>query len=760
MVDKTFEIRVRGVVQGVGFRPFIYKLANGMKLVGEVLNDTEGVLIRLNSQNEIIAKLEIKIKNESPPLSKIDSIETKEIEYKEFSRFEVVESECTDEKSVFIPPDTSICEDCKVELFDMNNHRFNFPFINCTNCGPRFGIIRDIPYDREKTSMKKFPMCKRCNAEYDDPADRRFHTEPTSCPVCGPKYYLYNNKKELLSENINKIISELSSLLKNGAIIAIKGEGGYHLAANAQNSDAVKILRERKQRPFKPFALMVKNIEIAEKFLNISDEEKSLLLSKERPIVILKKKREFLSNLIAPGLTYLGVMLPYSPIQHLIFNSIGEMILVMTSGNISNEPIISDEKELFEKLIGVADYFITSNREIVQQSDDSVLFVNNNSPYMIRRAKGFVPLPIVGSHSDSNFFAAGSDIKNSFALSKENLVFLSQYIGDLASPLTEKIYKRTIDHYKNLFMIEPEIFVSDLHPGYFSTKITDMLWHGEGKRIKVQHHHAHISAVLEENNVNEKVLGVSFDGTGYGEDGNIWGGEFFIADKKEYSRVGYFDYFPLPGGDTAVKEIWRIGLSLAASVFGKDPFPSNEKRVIVTEMIKKKINSPLCCSVGRLFDGVSSILGFSDTISTEAEAAQLLEEAALRSDSLLVFPLKLKESNGGTPIVIDYTQLIGDIVLHRQKGISSDDLARIFHNSIADVTVKVLKKLREIGSINKVALSGGVFQNRLLLNMVISGLQRENFTILLPKELPFNDGAIAFGQIVSAKAILKSSSLQ
>ncbi len=755
MAEKTFEIRVRGIVQGVGFRPFIYRIANELKLTGEVLNDTEGVLIRINAKAFEIPGIEMKIRGEAPPLSKIDSVESKEIKNRTFTGFTVVESELTDQKSAFIPPDTAICEDCRRELFDEADHRYKFPFINCTNCGPRFSIIRDIPYDRKQTSMHKFPMCEHCQKEYNNPADRRFHTEPTACPVCGPKYFLFDREKKLLADNIEDILSTCWELLKKGKILAIKGEGGYHLAADALNNNSVKELRERKQRPFKPFALMVRDLNIAEEFLKISEAEKKILSERERPIVILKEKEKKVSDLVAPGLTHLGIMLPYSPLQHLVFDRIGDMVLIMTSGNISDEPIISEEDELFEKLSGVADYFITSDRDIVQQSDDSVLFVNNGSPFMIRRAKGFVPVPFLSSPADLNFFAAGSDIKNSFALSKDNLIFLSQYIGDLESPLTEKKYNRTISHFRNLFQIEPSVFVSDLHPGYFSTKITDRLWkESGGERIKVQHHHAHIAAVLEENNEENKVIGISYDGTGFGADGNIWGGEFLIADKKEYSRAAHFSYFPLPGGEAAIKDVWRIGLSLLISAFGKDVLPVEPQRKIVAELIEKDINSPQCCSVGRLFDGVSSLLGFSDSISTEAEAAQLLEEAALRSDTTLSFPMDVAGGGPGAPLIIANQALIMELWDKMEAGIHPDDLARAFHNSIAEVTIQVLRRLRESTGINKVVLSGGVFHNRLLLAMIEEDAASENFEILLPEELPFNDGAIAFGQIVVAKALL------
>jgi len=757
MAEKTFEIRVRGIVQGVGFRPFIYRIAHELNLKGEVLNDTEGVLIRINVKAFEISGIEMKIRGEAPPLSKIDSIEKKEINYRIFTDFTVVKSEHTDQKSAFIPPDTAICDDCRKELFDKDDRRYYFPFINCTNCGPRFSIIRDIPYDRNQTSMDKFPMCKECQKEYDNPSDRRFHTEPTACPDCGPEYFLYNRKRELITKNIEEILGKSIRLLKDGKILAIKGIGGYHIAADAKNDNAVRNLRERKQRPFKPFGLMVRDVKSAREFLEISKSEEETLLSKERPIVILKENKKMVSELVAPGLTHLGMMIPYSPFQNLLFEKEKDMILIMTSGNISDEPIISEEDELFEKLENVADYFLTTNRKIIQQSDDSVLFVSEEKPFIIRRSKGFVPVPFFTSRSKRNIFAAGSDIKNSFALSKENLVFLSQHIGDLESPLTEKKYLNTIEHFKNLFQIEPSVFVSDLHPGYFSTKITDKLFEKSGgERLKIQHHHAHIAAVLEENKEEKKVIGISYDGTGFGDDGHIWGGEFLITDKREYDRAAHFNYFSLPGGEAAIKDVWKIGLSLLISTFGKDPMPGSPERRVVSELIEKNINSPLCCSVGRLFDGVSSILGFSDSISTEAEAAQLLEEAALRSDNSTAFPLTISNATSENPIIIESSSLIKELIRNKNIGMLPEDLARIFHNSIADSTIKVLKILRDQTGINKVVLSGGVFHNRLLLNMIGKVARSEQFELLLPKELPFNDGVIAFGQIISAKAKLEN----
>ncbi|MEN8153630.1 MAG: carbamoyltransferase HypF [Acidobacteriota bacterium] len=751
MEIKTFEIRVRGIVQGVGFRPFIYKLAHETNLKGTVLNDTEGVLIRINCSREIAAGFAETIKKKSPSLSKIVKIELKEIEWEEFSGFKVVESNLTKVKNTFIPPDTAVCEDCLKELFDPGDRRYHFPFINCTNCGPRFSIIYDIPYDRKFTAMNDFPMCNDCRREYEDPKNRRFHTEPTSCPECGPAFFLKDKNGKILSSDIEVILDSIPGFIKEGKIVAIKGIGGFHLAVDAKNDKAVKLLRDRKQRPFKPFALMVNDINKASEFLDVSKAEEKLLLSKERPIVILKEKKKIVSPDVAGGLSHLGLMLPYSPFQFLLFSKDKEMVLIMTSGNVSDEPIVYEEEILFKKLGNIADYFVTSNRKIVEQSDDSVMFVENERPFYIRRSKGFVPIPAFSKKAKKNIFASGSDIKNSFALAKDNLVFLSQYIGDLESPLTERVYKKSIDHFKNIFDINPEIIVSDKHPNYFSTQIANELSKNGAKRVSVQHHHAHIAAVLEENNLDEKVIGIAFDGTGYGTDGKIWGGEFLIADREDFKRGAHFSYFKLPGGEAAIKEVWRIGLSLLHETFGKDIYEGSPERKIIVELLEKKINSPECCSVGRIFDGVSSLLGMSEVISTEAEAAQLLEEAAMKHKEKRSFPVGILKNEKNSPYIVDVKGIIKNIIELKEKGVPAEDIAYAFHHSLMKVTVKIAKQLRENFNINKVALNGGVFQNRLFLRLILKELKENNFEILLPKEFPFNDGGIALGQITVTK---------
>ncbi len=746
---KCFEIRVEGIVQGVGFRPYIFRIASDMKLNGFVRNDTEGVFIKICAEKKAAEQFIEEIKSNPPPLSIINNIGLKESHEEKFDTFEVAQSRITKKREAFIPPDTALCQNCHKELLDPSDRRFHFPYTTCTHCGPRFSIISDIPYDRKNTAMKPFPMCRDCKNEYEDPFDRRFHTEPTSCPACGPKYFFKNKNGDILSDNISDIIEMTENSIKSGLIVAIKGVGGFHLAADAKNSEVVRKLRERKRRPFKPFAVMAGSIEYASEFLKISEKEREILLSKERPIVILQEKNRVVSELVAPGLTHMGVMIPYSPLQILLFEKMDDdKILIMTSGNISDEPIIYDEENLFENLGSIADVFVTSNRKIVQQSDDSVIFVVDEKPFFMRRSRGFVPAPLFSDRNDSKFFAAGADLKNSFALSKDDKIILSQYIGDLESPLTEKVFIRTVDHFKKIFDIDPDITVSDMHPNYFSSAIAEKL--GEGKkRFKVQHHHAHIASVLDEHNFDEKVLGLAFDGTGYGTDGNIWGSEILVSDRREFVRRGHLDYFMLPGGEQAIKDVWKIGYSLLYKTFGRDSHLTDKSREYIFEIMEKEINSPLCCSVGRLFDGISSILGISDSVSTEAEAAMLLEERALKRKTESSFTVGIEKK--GIEYIFKTVDFVKGVLDMTGSGHSVEDAAYAFHNSLVISTIEVLKNLRDKTGLNNVVLSGGVFQNRILLNLFLEKLGSDNFRVMLPAKVPLNDGCIALGQISVAK---------
>ncbi len=754
-MKKHLSIRINGIVQGVGFRPFIYRLAIENNIKGYVLNDTEGVTIEAEAEEESLKRFVKAIKDEFPPLAIIQEIKIEETPLQGYTRFWIEKSRKTDKKATFIPPDTNLCKDCLRELFDPADRRYHYPFIVCTHCGPRFSIVKDIPYDRGNTSMAPFPMCAECKKEYEDPLDRRFHTQPTCCPACGPRLFLYKKDKTLISENTEKIVQKTYELLKAGHIVAIKGVGGFHLACDATNDEAVARLRERKRRPFKPFALMVGNIEKIEEFLYVSPKERELLLSKERPIVILKEKKRVVSKFVAPHLTHIGIMLPYTPFQYMLFSLDKDLILVMTSGNLSDEPICFRDEEAFERLKEIADYFVTYNREIVAHSDDSVMFVLKETPFFIRRSKGFVPAPILmKKKAPIHLFASGADLKNSFALAKEGIVILSQYLGDLESPITQKVYKEAVSHFLKIFDVHPEIFISDMHPNYFTTRLTDELAEGK-RRLKMQHHHAHIASVMAEYEIEEPVIGLAFDGTGFGIDHKIWGSEFLIADRKGFKRAVHFSYFMLPGGEKAIKEVWRTGLSLLYQArISLDYLPLKKKYPvdIICQMLKKKLNSPYACSIGRIFDGVAAILGIAEVISTEAEAAQKLEEEALKTEKFQKIEVPFEEKEG--EIIISTEELIKKLIELKDKGVASSEIALSFHWALIEVSFKMVELLRERYGIKKVVLSGGAFQNKLLLKGLWEALEKAGFEVFLPKKTPLNDGGIALGQIVIGQEAL------
>lgn len=747
-------IRVNGIVQGVGFRPFVYNLADKYELKGFVLNNTEGVTIRVEGDALKIEGFFEEVRTNPPPLAQISNVTKEAVEFQGFQEFKVEKSTSSDKRTTFIPPDTGVCRDCLREFFDEGDRRFLYPFITCTHCGPRFSIIEDIPYDRATTAMQSFPLCADCQSEYDSPPDRRFHTEPTACGECGPRLSLYDREQRLISNDVETIAKQTVKCLKEGKILAIKGVGGFHLGVDATNDEAVNLLRERKKRPFKPFALMCGSLESAERFLDISVAERKMLLAKERAIVILKETKPFVSQSVAPGLSFLGVMLPYTPFQHLLFKLDPSLVLVMTSGNISEEPIVCGNDEAFDKLGHIADYFVNFDRDIVAQSDDSVLFAVKDQPYFIRRAKGFVPVPVMSSNTSRHILATGADLKNNFAIAKDNVIIQSQYIGDLESPLTAGVYRRTLEHFEKIFAVKPEIVVSDMHPNYFSTAIANEYEKQGLERVQVQHHHAHIASVLEDHQLDEQVIGIAFDGTGFGTDGRVWGGEFLIGDRRSFERAAHFSYFPLPGGEKAIKEVWRIGLALTHQAYGKDLFPGDPKRQMIVQLLEKNLNSPLCCSVGRLFDGISALLGASQSISTEAEAAQKLEELAHTGKKDLLFETPLPQGDG---LVIDSRVIVRQVVEWLRQKEETADIARAFHRMLASITIRTTEMLRDRYSLNKAALSGGVFHNRLLLNLVLDGLAEQGFETLTPRNTPFNDGCMGLGQIVIAKALLSTT---
>ncbi len=739
---RYYQIRVKGIVQGVGFRPFIYQLAHEHDINGSVINDTAGVFIEAEGDEQNLNSFIRDIELQAPPLSHITSLEKQEGERKGFHRFSIDKSRDAGERMVFYSPDIAVCTQCLDEFFDTHDRRYHYPFITCINCGPRFSIVRDIPYDRPFTAMDVFPMCEQCNEEYQNAQDRRFHTQPNACHDCGPHMFLHSADGTVLSEDIETVAGKTVELLKQGRIGALKGVGGYHLAVDALNSNAVTELRRRKKRPFKPFALMAGSLEVVEEFLEVSEPEKDLLVSKERPIVLLKEKSRKVSREVAPGISWHGIMLPYTPFHHLLFSLEPNMILVMTSGNLSDEPIVYRDDEAFLRLRAFADFFVSYNREIIAPNDDSVLFVELGKPLLIRRSRGYIPIPFPSKKNTRNILAVGGDLKNSFAVARNEYVIMSQYLGDMADAMTHRTFKQTVDHFVRIFNSFPDVIVSDLHPGYITTLFADEFASNKIERIKVQHHHAHIASVIEEKDIQGDVIGIAFDGTGYGTDGTLWGSEFLIVNRKDFIRAGHFKNFTLPGGESAIKDVWKIGLSLLFQSYG-DSFPVFKKDAtssIIIDMIKKGINSPQTCSIGRLFDGISSILGISNSVTSEAEAAMLLEEAAQRGrpePEPYLIPW-----SGSDTLIIDTEDLVRYVVSLLQSGMDIDDIAAAFHRSLSLTTLAVVQELRKEYGINKVVLSGGVFHNRILLKEIYTYLRDGEFELFIPSKVPVNDGCI------------------
>lgn len=753
-MKKSIDIRIKGIVQGVGFRPFVYNHALAHKIRGSVLNDTEGVIIHAEGEPADVERFLETLPQAAPPLAMIMSVRETESAVTGCDGFSIGPSRISARRLAFYSPDVAVCDSCLAEFFDPADRRNHYPFITCINCGPRFSIVRDVPYDRANTSMDPFPMCDRCRAEYGDHADRRFHSQPNACPVCGPRISLYTAAGDPVTSVSDTTARMTVDLLKQGAIIAIKGLGGYHLAVDARNDSAVIELRKRKRRPFKPFAVMAGSIDEAERFLEIGPAERALLLSKERPIVLMRETTPALSRHVGPGLTYTGLMLPYTPFQHHLFSLDPSMVLVMTSGNVSDEPIEYRDDSAFKRLGRIADYFVAYNREIIGQGDDSVLYVVDEQPFFIRRSRGYIPVPFISGETPRPILAAGGDLKNSFALARASFIIMSQYLGDMADPLTYLVFRKTVDHFVRIFDAEPEVIVSDMHPAYLTRQYAGELAAGGKRLIEVQHHHAHIAAVMEENGLQGPVIGIAFDGTGYGTDGTLWGSEFLVAGRGGFERAAHFSDFPLPGGESAIHDVWKIGLSLLFSRYG-EAYPVMERddaSAGVIEIINKKINSPLTCSIGRIFDGVAAILGLSRSVSAEAEAAQLLEEAAMRGKAP-ERPYIIPFADTGT-IVIGTGDLVGYVVSLRERGVSIEDAAAAFHQAILHTSVAVARRLRDKTGIASVALSGGVFHNRLLLSGMMRLLGEAGFTVYTHRAVPCNDGCIALGQVVVAKDLL------
>lgn len=735
------KIEVKGIVQGVGFRPFVYNLALKYDIKGWVNNDDKGVNILLYG-NEKSCELFIKDLQENPPvLAKIDSINIEKITTnKSYSNFEIIQSENTNHKSTIISPDMAICADCIEDIHDKSNFRHNYALTNCTNCGPRYSIIKTVPYDRCNTSMSEFELCCDCKAEYEDPTNRRYHAQPVSCNKCGPQIKLYNNKNEVISKDINAI-EKIADIIKTGSIIAIKGLGGFHLMCDATNTKVVEELRLRKNRPNKPFALMFKNIDQIKDYTNISLKEEEFLNSKEKPIVLVNKKENSkLSELIAPNINRLGCFISYTPLHHLLFDFL-ENPLVATSANLKDEPIIRFKDELLQKLGFVIDYVLDFNRDIINACDDSVIQVVNNDITKLRNARGYAPHAIkLPKSTNKKILALGANQKATISIAFENNLILSPHIGDLNSIEATEYFIRTVETFKRFYDFEPDVIVCDKHPNYESVKWAKTFENIE--LIQVQHHYAHILSTMAEYDLKKEVLGITFDGTGYGDDGNIWGGEFFVCDDKKYERAFQFNYFKLLGGEKAVKEPKRIALSLLFESYTKEEilnqknnvraaFSDNEINLMHT-MWSRGLNAPLTSSIGRLFDAVASIAGLYQVQDYEGQTGLAIEQNYNKSiNTCYSYTIENK--------IIDINPMIKEML-------EDNDVELIcskFINTLCDIIINISNQYKKL----PLVLSGGVFQNKTLLELLTSKLDKLNKTYYYSKDIPLNDGGISVGQI-------------
>jgi len=736
------QIRIRGVVQGVGFRPFVHNLAQEMGLAGFVLNSSAGVTVEVEGAPGELDRFAARVQAEAPPLARIAEMLVAQIDPLGERGFAIRESQAEEGEFVLVSPDVATCPDCYRDFTDPANRRYGYAFTNCTNCGPRYTIIRDIPYDRPNTTMAGFRMCAACQAEYDDPANRRFHAQPNACPECGPR--------------LSAPTGEAQQRLRAGEILAIRGLGGFHLACDPRNDAAVRRLRERKRRSDKPFALMARDLAVVEAFCAVSEDDRRALESPRRPIVILPRRRDAdISAAVAPGNNTIGVMLPYTPLHHLLFAGAPYDALVMTSGNLSEEPIVTANEEALERLRPVADWFLLHDRDIYMRADDSVVRTFEGRERVLRRSRGFVPQAIDLGMEVPEVLACGAELKNTFCLSKGRYAVLSQHIGDMENYETLVFFEETLADLRKLFRVEPRAVAYDLHPGYLSTQYA--LRAPDLEKIGVQHHHAHIASCMAENGLRGKVIGVALDGTGYGTDGRIWGGEFLIADYAGFARRAHLRYVPLAGGDAAIRQTWRPALAYLADTFGPDaeffdlaPWRDvpEVQRKAVRSMIAHRVNTVDTSSCGRLFDAVASIIGLRQQINYEGQAAIELE-TIVAADVADAYPFAIEND------VVDYRPAIERIVADVRAGVPAPVIAARFHNAVADAVVEVCRRLRAEESLDRVCLSGGTFQNMKLLARTLAGLRKASFETYIHAQAPSNDGGIALGQAVIAAEILR-----
>ena len=753
-------ININGIVQGVGFRPYVYQLAGRFKLCGHVANTAAGVRIHVEGPQTDIAAFLASIPAEAPPLAQITDVEAADAPTEGFHRFEIIASRDDSAKSALISPDVSICDDCLKEMLSPRDRRFRYPFINCTNCGPRYTIIDDIPYDRPQTSMASFPMCPRCQAEYDDPENRRFHAQPNACPVCGPHVQLLDGSGQ--AADTTDPIRAVVALLRQGRIVAIKGLGGFHLAVDAANEPAVARLRQRKHREEKPLAVMAYDGDRVRRFAQLDDEEMAVLASPQRPILLLAKRSDqSLAPSVAPHNRYFGVMLPYAPLHYLLLENTFAA-LVMTSANLSEEPIAIANHEAVERLTGIADAFLVHNRDIYLRCDDSIVRKTAGVTRFIRRARGYVPTPVFLNHTPPPVLACGAALKNTVCLTKEDRAFVSQHIGDLENLATYGAFRDTIAHLQRILDITPQAIACDLHPDYLSTRYAAE--QNDLPVIQVQHHHAHIVSAMAENHLDGRVIGLAFDGTGYGPDGTIWGGEVLLAENDRYERAASLEPLPMPGGAAAIKAPWRMAISYLYQAFGKGfrdldfPFMTAvdpKQADILVAMMQQALNAPLTSSMGRLFDGIAALLGLRSTVAFEGQAAMELEMIAAPGTAT-PYDFGWQASDDG--LRIPTAPIIRGVVTDIQHGQSNAHISRRFHTTLVHLFTDLCSHLRRQTDLDRVVLSGGTFQNAILLEELSRALMKNGFAVYAHRLVPPNDGGISLGQAVAAGAMLADGS--
>ena len=789
-------VHVRGVVQGVGFRPFVYRLATQLQLAGQIGNDTDGVTIEIEGEPESVAGFLHRLHADAPPISRIDSIAVEDLSATGQTGFSIVHSQVLGPVSTGIPADAATCADCLRELFDPNDRRYRYPFLNCTNCGPRFTITRRIPYDRPQTSMAVFPMCPECQAEYDNPLNRRFHAQPNACWVCGPRVWLieadttfepandtnasghdFSRAEENQTQNgalapaSHSAIEQAINRLLAGQIMAIKGIGGFHLAVDATSEAAVARLRHRKHRHGKPLAIMVRDLDAANQLCELTDAEIALLLTPARPIVLARARAgNSIAPSVAPGIPWLGIYLPYAPLQHLLFADPRVHALVMTSANLSEEPIAIDNDEARARLGQIADAFLMHNRDILQRCDDSVAAIVDGAPQLLRRARGYVPLSVDLPFNAPPLLAVGGHMKNVFALARGRFVYQSQHLGDLENLTGLDFFTESLAHLMRTFEIEPQAVVHDLHPGYLSTSWAKQ-WAAERNlpTIAVQHHHAHIAGCMAEHAIEGPVIGLSLDGTGYGTDGRIWGGEVLIAHIDRFERWAHLDYVPMPGGDAAVREPWRMAFAhLLAAGFDVESeqvlallgAERNEARVL-KRMIERNINSPATSSLGRLFDAVGAVLLGRRAVDYDAQAAIELEGVAVDEPDRLEQgdyrpELHTAEEGAGNVAVIRTGKMWKAVLEDLWRGVPARRISARFHAGVAEGFINAAANARIETDINVVVLGGGCLHNRRLARLLRTGLEEEGFQVFQHRQVSPGDGGLSYGQAVVAAAILKN----